>query len=176
MGTSRHVRRARLSWKCAVIYVTVGTQLPFDRLVRTVDAWAVRNKRDDLFAQIGKSSFEPSALSWSRFLSPGESLQMIRKASIIVSHAGIGTILTSLENRKPIIILPRRMALGEHRSDHQVATARHFARRGLAHVVEDEEALSLQLDRLDSVKAGTEISPYAEKELIEFISGILAKL
>lgn len=36
-----------------MIFVTVGHQTPFDRLIRLVDRWAEENMRHDLFAQIG---------------------------------------------------------------------------------------------------------------------------
>ncbi len=42
---------------------------------------------------------------------------------MIVSHAGMGTILKSIEYDKPLILVPRLASLGEHRNDHQVATA-----------------------------------------------------
>lgn len=39
-----------------MIFVTVGTQVQFDRLIRTVDEWAGARARSDIFAQIGPST------------------------------------------------------------------------------------------------------------------------
>ncbi len=156
-----------------MIYLTVGTQLPFDRLVRTVDQWAERAKRTDVLAQIGESAYEPAAIAWTRFLTPQQSAEHIRSAEIIISHAGMGTIIAALEHGKPIVVFPRRGELGEQRSDHQLATARRFGERGLITVAEDEEALSRTLDSLNSIAVGAKLEPYASARLTAYLSRFL---
>ena len=37
-----------------MIFVTVGTDSPFDRLMQVVDEWAAASGRTDVFAQIGE--------------------------------------------------------------------------------------------------------------------------
>ena len=53
-----------------MIFVTVGEQLPFDRLIKTVDEWAASQGREDVFAQIGKASYIPKHIKWTKFVSP----------------------------------------------------------------------------------------------------------
>ncbi|MEO1552252.1 MAG: glycosyltransferase, partial [Pseudomonadota bacterium] len=48
-------------------------------------------------------------------------------ARVVVAHAGVGTILSAKRFGKPLVLLPRRVALGEHRNDHQMATAQAVA-------------------------------------------------
>jgi len=115
-----------------LIFVTVGGQLPFDRLIRSIDAWADGAGRPDVFAQIGEGEYTPHHLRWERFLSPTGFHESVRRADAVIGHAGVGTILTALELRKPVLLFPRRAEYGEHRSDHQLATARYFAERGHA--------------------------------------------
>ncbi len=43
-----------------MIFATVGTQLPFDRLIRALDGWAASNGGVEVFAQIGRGEYEPS--------------------------------------------------------------------------------------------------------------------
>ena len=69
-------------------------------------------------------------------------------ADAIVAHAGMGTILTALELGKPLLVLPRRASLGEHRNEHQLATARRFADTGRLAVAFDESELAQRLDEL----------------------------
>ncbi len=160
-----------------MIYVTVGTQLPFDRFVRAVDQWAGRRGRSDVIAQIGRSSYEPLSLRWVRFLTPEESAHYLNEACIIVSHAGTGTIIDALERCKPIIVFPRRKDFGEHRTDHQLATARRFKQRGLVCVAENEAVLEAMLDTPESVMARDEaISNCKRNELTDFIRGELGSL
>lgn len=102
-----------------MIFVAVGTQFPFDRLVRYVDVWAEANHETGV-AQIAGGEYLPKQLRWERFM-PAETFnQHLQAASLIISHAGMGNIITALENRKPIIVMNRQHALGEHRNDHQL--------------------------------------------------------
>jgi UDP-N-acetylglucosamine transferase subunit ALG13 len=105
-----------------VIFVTVGSSEPFDRLVRAVDEWAGLRGRSDVFAQIGHSDYQPKHIQCSKFLDPSEFRTRFNNAQFVVAHAGMGSIITALEIGKPIVVMPRRAHLGETRSDHQVAT------------------------------------------------------
>src|SRR5260370_24138547 len=63
------------------------------------------------------------------------------KGSLIVSHGGIGNLLLALQFRKPIGVMPRRLAFNEHRNDHQVATANWLRQWPGVTVVDDAVAL-----------------------------------
>lgn len=105
-----------------MILVTVGTQLPFDRLVKALDDIAA-DLSIPVFAQIGKGEYKPRNFEWVEAIAPLEMDGLISRTSLIVSHAGTGTVLTAKRFKKPIILFPRRAAFGEHRNDHQLATA-----------------------------------------------------
>jgi UDP-N-acetylglucosamine transferase subunit ALG13 len=110
-----------------VIFVTVGTQVAFDRLITAVDEWAGAAVGREVFAQIGPTRLRPRHIEYAPFVSPQECTERMLAAKAIVAHAGMGTILTALEMGKPLLVMPRRAALGEHRNDHQLATAHRFA-------------------------------------------------
>lgn len=158
-----------------MIFVTVGTQLPFDRLVAAVDRWAATHPGGRVFAQVGPSGLRPTRIEHQAFLSPAECHERMLAADAIVAHAGMGTILGGLEMGKPLVVMPRRAALGEHRNDHQLATARRFAELGSVSVAFDEAELHAQLDALDRVVARRPIDRYAPDPFIAalraFISG-----
>ena len=149
-----------------MIFVTVGGQLPFDRLVRAVDEWAGARGRTDAFAQIGRGAYRPRHLEWTELLGPAEFAQRARAASCIVAHAGMGTILTALEHGKPLVILPRRAALHEQRNDHQLATAERFRGRAGVRVALDERELAQALDELGELAPGERIGARASDELL----------
>lgn len=123
-----------------MILLTVGTQLPFDRLVRAMDALAP-DLAEPVVAQIGRSSFAPRHLDARAFISPAAFAPLLAECRLIVSHAGTGSIMAALRHGKPIIIMSRRALLGEHRNDHQVATAAHFAGRTGITLVDDRATL-----------------------------------
>jgi UDP-N-acetylglucosamine transferase subunit ALG13 len=158
-----------------VIFVTVGTQLPFDRLVRATDSWAGAAPGREVFAQIGPSELRPSHIEYAKFMAPAECGERMRSAKAIVAHAGMGTILTALELGKPLLVMPRRAALGEHRNDHQLATARRLVELGRLVVAFDESELHARLDELDDLDSRPVIGRYAAEELVdglrEFIVG-----
>ena len=112
-----------------MIYLTVGTQLSFDRLVKAVDAWAGIKEDVEVFAQIGPSTYQPKNMKYEAFLTPTKSNDMLQQADCVVAHAGMGTVITSLLNHKPLIILPRKAVFKEHRNDHQMSTAKWLADR-----------------------------------------------
>ena len=109
-----------------MIFVTVGTQLPFERLVCAVDEWAGNNKDKTVFIQLGQTLFRPNNCEFSALIDPTRWEQLFQESELIVSHAGMGTILKSIQYDKPLILIPRLASLGEHRNDHQVATASKF--------------------------------------------------
>ena len=152
-----------------MIFVTVGTDGPFDRLIESVDRWAGETGRRDVFAQIGRSVLKPRHLEYVNFLEPTEFRDRFARASVVVSHAGMGTILSALHHRKPILVMPRRASLGEQRNEHQLATARHLSGMGKIVVADDEVDLVARLGRLDALVARDPIGAFAQPELIAAI-------
>jgi len=136
-----------------MIFVTVGEQLPFDRLINIVDSWA-KETRQEVFAQIGKSSLKPVNMHFEKFLSPKKFKEKFLDADIIIAHAGMGTIIASLELGKPILVMPRQAILGEHRNDHQFATAKRFLELNYIEVGFDDEELRESLQNIDSIVKG----------------------
>jgi len=153
-----------------VIFVTVGGQMPFDRLIRAVDEWSSKHDGGaDVFMQIAGGEYEPRSCEWARFMDAGAFRRKAEGADAIVAHAGMGSILTALELGKPILVMPRRGDLLETRNDHQVATARALGERGKVAVAMDESELPAKLDALGGLRAAERISPWASEELLTAI-------
>ena len=150
------------------IFLTVGTQLPFNRLVRALDDWAARSPEADVTAQIG-NGLQPQDIDWKRFMPATEFRANFEAADVIVAHAGMGTILTGLDLGKPLIIMPRIAGLAEHRNDHQVATARQFDRFSQVHTVNDSLELTAALERIDVSDIAAQGSACASTELLTCI-------
>jgi beta-1,4-N-acetylglucosaminyltransferase len=122
---------------------------PFDRLVKTFDELVACGRFEDaVFAQIGHGEYEPRHMPFARFIGKPEYEQRVRDASLMVAHAGAGTIAMALSHQKPLLVLPRLKRFGECVNDHQVATARKFEELG--HVLAAYEAgeLAAKFDAL----------------------------
>ncbi|MFO1031254.1 MAG: glycosyltransferase [Planctomycetota bacterium] len=149
-----------------MIFVTVGHQMPFDRLIAAVDAWAGARGRSDVFAQIGTTSLRPAHVQFADKIEPAEFKRRMQQATAVVAHAGMGSILTALECGTPILVMPRLGRLQETRNDHQVATAERMKALGRVVVAMDEHELPAAMDRLADLARGPAIAPQASPELL----------
>jgi len=151
-----------------MIFVSVGTQLPFERLIKAVDQWSQQHPDVEVFAQIGDTQYRPQYMHYVTKLTPQQYVEKFDLASVVVSHVGMGTIIKGLENAKPLVLMPRVAAMGEHRSDHQLSTAKKFARFDLIDIVTSELELAEAISRHlvdDAVRSGVEVQ--TSPELIE---------
>ncbi len=173
MGASRGAEWTDVPGGCALIFVTVGHQMAFDRLIRAVDQWAGERGRDDVIAQIGETEYQPKHLEFHEQLDPERFRALVAKADAVIAHAGTGTIFTALELGTPILVMPRRGDLMETRNDHQIATAKRFEALGKVDVAMDEVQLAERLDRLGDLETHEVISTNASAELIEALRGFI---
>lgn len=111
-----------------MIFLTVGSALPFDRIVKLIDQAIQQNIiADEVFAQIGAGQYVPQSMESRDFLNKDDFQDMMGKSTAVISHAGIGTIGECLKLKKPMLVMPRRKMHGELVDDHQLNTARVFA-------------------------------------------------
>lgn len=162
-----------------MIFLTVGSQMPFPRLVGAVDAWAQRNPGVEIVAQIGRhTSPRPVALTAFESVSPARFSELIRCCELMVAHAGMGSVLTALEHEKPMILMPRRAHLHETRNEHQGATLRWLESKPGIYAADDETALGKALDdwRKNGLAApvSTDRRPESLQSLIETVRAFIA--
>lgn len=150
-----------------MIFVTVGAQMSFDRLVGWVDAWAAKRDRDDVVAQIGPSDYQPRQLKVIPFMTPPEFRARLAEADVVVAHAGMGSIINALELGKPILVVPRHGEWEETRNDHQIATANRLGAEGLVTVADSVEDFERELTRLEQEVSESRISAHAQPELLD---------
>ncbi|MEO0402560.1 MAG: glycosyltransferase [Pseudomonadota bacterium] len=156
-----------------MIFVTVGTQMPFDRLVMAVDAWAEGRPDVEAFAQIGPGR-APTHMPHTATLTPSAFSSRFARAKLVIAHAGTGSVLAAMEHDVPIIIVPRSAALGEHRDDHQMATAKHFAGRAGVHVVTDTSDLGGAINQLLTMpRVGAKGAAQADPNLLSTIRQVI---
>jgi UDP-N-acetylglucosamine transferase subunit ALG13 len=122
-----------------MIFVTVGTSEDrFDRLMTAVGAL---ERTERLLVQTGASDVRPAGATCLDFLPYDELVEYVRAARVVVTHAGVGTVLTALLAGKRPVVVPRLRRLGEAVDDHQLAFARRLAGAGLVTLVEDVSEL-----------------------------------
>jgi UDP-N-acetylglucosamine transferase subunit ALG13 len=143
-----------------MIFVTVGTNhARFDRLIEPFMHW---DGVEDLVVQHGPSPLRPPRASTLRdFFSYDENIAAIAAARAVVTHAGVGSVLTALAYGKTPIVVPRRKEHHEAVDNHQEAFAERLSRQGLVRIVRlDGDAGADEL--LDAVDVA---SPTTVREL-----------
>ena len=151
-----------------MIFVTVGTQLHFDRMMEIVDDWSSKNN-NKVFCQTGPTQLKFENCEQKNFITPLEYVDLIKNCDVVVAHAGIGSILSAMEYKKPIIIFPRKASLGEHRNEHQLATARQFESKSGIYVAYSREELISLLNQHKTFKMTGNFAPFANKVLLNSI-------
>jgi UDP-N-acetylglucosamine transferase subunit ALG13 len=134
-----------------VILVTVGTnEAPFDRLLEAV---AALSTSEEIVVQHGSSAIVPAnAARTYDFLLFDDLVREMRASRVVVTHAGIGSIMTALSCGRRPVVAARLVANREAVDDHQLPVARRLQEAGLVTLVED-------LARLEDAlaKAGEEV-------------------
>jgi UDP-N-acetylglucosamine transferase subunit ALG13 len=127
-----------------MIFVSVGTnEARFDRLLRAVAELKVQ---EELVVQHGHSAgIERPRTELVDFLSFEEMVATIRRARVVVTHAGVGSVMVSLANDKCPVVVPRLKSFGEAVDDHQLQLGRRFAAAGLVTLVEAPDGLAAAL-------------------------------
>lgn len=130
-----------------MIFVTVGSMMPFDQLVSAMDKWAQEHSEHEVLAQIGGGSYQPRYMRWTKMLPPRKFQEAVQEASIMVAHAGMGSYFMAMELRKPIVLMPRRAANREHTTDHQLHTIQWLREKPAVYVAMSEDELEYAIDK-----------------------------
>ncbi len=148
-----------------MILVAVGaSQFPFDRLLRAVDELP---RAEPLVVQHGPSAIRPADARCLPFVPLDNLAELVREARIVVTHAGVGSILLSLTNGKRPFVVPRLRAFGETVDDHQLESARRFAQAGLVHLVEDPAGLTEALHAAGDGERNAVVASSGEPQLVQ---------
>ncbi len=160
-----------------MIFLTVGTQFPFDRLVKMVDELVASGViEDEVFAQVGDHAYQPRSFQAVASLDKKAFDEHVHDASALISHAGMGTITMAIDTAKPLLAMPRRKRYGEVVNDHQVAIARQFERLGHLLVAYEPEELAGKVRLLKEFRpTPRQVEPEAvARRIAEFLNGLSA--
>jgi len=158
-----------------MIFASVGSMLPFDRLIKAVDEWAAANPAQEVYVQIGHGEYEPKHAPFVRMMPHTEYRQRLEDCDLFVAHVGMGSILQSLEVKKQLLMLPRLASLREHTTDHQLHTAARFRDTEGLLIVDDTDALKAAMSRLlrEPLKTSAGISRFAPQPMIDNVAHYL---
>lgn len=158
-----------------MIFTTVGTQLPFDRLIQSVDEVAPFFPNTEFIVQACRPKYKPRHVKTYDLLSPADFEAYMQTAELIISHAGVGTMFTAGRYRKPMIFCPRQGSLREHRNNHQVDTVNRLQHKFPLNIANNAEDLKILIGKFyaGDLEPMPQLPAFASTELLDSLRWLL---
>lgn len=111
-----------------MIFVTVGThEQGLDRLLieldRLIEAKVIN---EEVFAQVGYSEYKPKNYKYENMIGYDQMDLYVKKARIVITHGGPGSIFHPLQYGNIPIVVPRNPEFNEHVDNHQILFAKRL--------------------------------------------------
>lgn len=140
-----------------MILVTLGTQdKKFTRLLEKIDELIDKKIiTDKVVVQAGYSAdYKSSNMKIFDLISKEEFDKLISECNVLITHGGVGAILTGLKYNKKVIAIPRLKKYKEHVNDHQIQIVKNFNEEGLiiGSFVDDLESNYLKINKFNPKK------------------------
>ena len=115
-----------------MIFVTLGTQdKSFKRLLEVIDKEIQQGCiKDKVIVQSGFTKYNSKNMEIFDLLDKEDFDKYIKECDLLITHGGVGAILTGLKNNKKVIACPRLAKYKEHMNNHQVQIIKRFSDAG----------------------------------------------
>ena len=137
-----------------MILITLGTQdKDFSRLLKAVEKQIKKgNIKDRVIAQIGNTKYESDVMETFDLIPADKFDDFIDKCDVLITHGGVGSILTGLKNNKKVIAAARLSKYKEHVNDHQLQIIKRFVKDGYILGLRDFDKLDKVLKKVETFK------------------------
>ncbi len=137
-----------------MIFVTLGTQdKNFDRLLVAIDREIKKgNIKGKVIVQAGITDFHSDDMEIFDLIPKDEFENLMKKCDLLITHGGVGSILTGLSHGKKVIAAARLSKYKEHINDHQVQIVQDFAKKGYILELSDFSKLDEVLEKSKKFK------------------------
>ena len=134
-----------------MIFVTLGTQdKPFKRLLKAVERQIILgNITEEVIVQSGCTDYKSDKMKIINYMDGEEFNKNLKAARVIITHAGVGTIIKALEENKKVIAAARKSVFGEHVNNHQEQILDYFEIKGYILALRRFRKLNEVLDKID---------------------------
>lgn len=115
-----------------MILVTLGTQdKSFERLLVALEAQIKKgNIKEEVIVQAGYTKYDSKNMKIFDLISTDEFEELMDKCDLLITHGGVGSIVSGLKKNKKIIAVPRLKKYMEHTNDHQLEIINEFVNEG----------------------------------------------
>lgn len=159
-----------------MVLITLGTQdKSFQRLLEEVDRLIEKGViKDKVVVQAGSTKYKSPHMEIFDLIDSDTFNDLIKKANYVITHAGVGTILSSILAGKKVIAVPRLKKYKEHVNDHQLEIIKAFSKDKYIIGIEDVSSLENAIKKLKSFKP----AKYQETrdDLVNYIDNYIESL
>lgn len=133
-----------------MILVLLGTQNnSFHRLLEEIQKNIDNgNIKEEVVVQRGYTKFESKDMKIYTQLPIDEIKKLIDEADLVITHGGVGSIVTALEENKKVIAVPRLKKYSEHVNDHQLDIVKSFDEAGYIIGLNSVEELGQAINKI----------------------------
>lgn len=156
-----------------MILVVLGTQdKRFERLLKVVEEAIDQGViKEEVMVQAGCTVYDSSKMNVVDYVDMTTFEQWMKDCRLLITHGGVGTIMSGLRNKKPVIACARLAKYGEHHNDHQCEIIETFYEKGYLIPLRDGQSLKEVLSAAENF-----VVPEVESnnhKMIELLSNYL---
>ena len=126
-----------------MILVLLGTQNnSFIRLLEKIDK-LIQEKviKEEVIVQAGYTKYKTQNMEVIDFVPKDKLVELVEKANYVITHGGVGSIISSLKIQKRVIAVPRLSKYQEHVNNHQKEIVELFDKKKYIIGIKDLELL-----------------------------------
>ncbi|MEE0840241.1 MAG: PssE/Cps14G family polysaccharide biosynthesis glycosyltransferase [Acutalibacteraceae bacterium] len=115
-----------------LILVTLGTNdKTFIRLIKKIEELKIKGIiEEDIVVQAGYTKYTSQYMQIFDLIDMDRFNKLLEECSLLITHGGVGTIVSGLQKKKKVIAVPRLQKYAEHVNDHQLEIIENFAESG----------------------------------------------
>ena len=138
-----------------MIFVTLGTQdKDFSRLLKAIDKEIEKGTiKEKVIVQAGHTKYESKNMEIFDLIPTDEFNEIIEKCDLIITHGGVGNILSAIKKNKPVIAAARLKKFKEHTNDHQKQIIGEFTKQGYILELRDFGKVGKMIEKAKTFKA-----------------------
>lgn len=137
-----------------MILVTLGTQdKTFVRLLEKINQLIDQGLiKDKVIVQAGFTKYSSDNMEIFDLIPQDEFNNLMSKADLVITHGGVGNIISALEKNKKVIAVPRLAKYGEHINEHQTQIIAKFNDLGYIIGLQDVDELDRAIKEVKNFK------------------------
>ena len=137
-----------------MVFVTLGTNdESFERLLKAIDKEIEKGTiKDEVVVQAGCTKYTSKKMKILDLVPRDEFDRLMEKCDLLITHGGVGSILTGISKGKKVIAVPRLSKYKEHGNDHQLQIVENFSERKYILAVKDLNKLGKTIEKAKTFK------------------------